>query len=536
MSKLIKLNAEAREELTQGINILADAVRVTMGPEGRTVVIYDGYGYPHVTKDGVTVAKAVELSDPVQNAGAQMIKEVADKTAEHAGDGTTTATVLAQAIIAVGMQLIKEGVSPVKLKKYIAEITKEAVVQLDAITIPVAGNMEKIEQVASISANNDPVIGKIIADAIGKLKEDGIITVEQSASIETYINIVEGTRIDRGFISPYFITNQEKSTAELESPLILLFDRKISDIKELMPIMTKVVKESRSLLIIAEDVDAEAIATLVLNKTHGKIKVAAIKAPAFGDYRTPHLEDLAILTGGKAIIPTRGGDLSKVEIADLGTAEKVIITKDHTTFVNSGGNSDAIKDRVNLLKGQQSASDSEFDKDKLAERIAKLSGGVGVLYVGASTESELKEKKDRIDDALAATRAAIEEGVVPGGGVALALIAKQMEKRDMPAVKFRTEDSADKKAYNRLVYTLFSPFVQICDNGGADGVSCLKHLNITKPTFGINMKTGMPCDLIEAGVIDPTKVTKTALLNAASVAAMVLTTECVIVRDAQILS
>ena len=521
MAKDIYFDVEAREKLKRGVDSLANAVKVTLGPKGRNVVISKKFGAPQVTKDGVTVAKEIELSDPVENMGAQMVKEVASKTADIAGDGTTTATVLAQAIIGAGLKNVAAGANPMDLKRGIDKAVAEVVRNLKAISKEVGSDNQKIQQIASISANNDETIGKLIAEAMKVVGKDGVITVEEAKGTETDVKIVEGMQFDRGYLSPYFVTNTEKMITEMENPLILICEKKISSMKELLPILEPVVQNGKSLLIIAEDVDGEALGTLVVNRLRGSLKIAAVKAPGFGDRRKAMLEDLAILTGGQVISEERGMTLENTTLDMLGTAEKIEIDKDNTTIINGKGKKEDIKARVGQIKAQIESTTSDYDKEKLQERLAKLAGGVAVLYVGAPTEVEMKEKKDRVDDALAATRAAVEEGVVAGGGVALIRAIETLDK-----LKGENEDEMTGIAIVKRAAE--EPLRQIIANAGGEGAVIVQKVREGKGDFGYNARTDKYEDLFKAGVIDPTKVTRIAIENAASIASMLLTTECVI--------
>ena len=521
MAKDIYFDVEAREKLKKGVDSLANAVKVTLGPKGRNVVISKKFGAPYVTKDGVTVAKEIELSDPVENMGAQMVKEVASKTADIAGDGTTTATVLAQAIIGAGLKNVAAGANPMDLKRGIDKAVAEVVKNLKAISKVVGSDNEKIQQIASISANNDEKIGKLIAEAMKVVGKDGVITVEEAKGTETEVKTVEGMQFDRGYLSPYFVTNTEKMITEMENPLILICEKKISSMKELLPILEPVVQNGKSLLIIAEDVDGEALGTLVVNRLRGSLKIAAVKAPGFGDRRKAMLEDIAILTGGQVISEERGMTLENTTLEMLGTAEKIEIDKDNTTVINGKGKKEDIKARVGQIKSQIESTTADYDKEKLQERLAKLSGGVAVLYVGAPTEVEMKEKKDRVDDALAATRAAVEEGVVAGGGVALIRAIETLDK-----LKGENEDEMTGIAIVKRAAE--EPLRQIIANAGGEGAVIVQKVREGKGDFGYNARTDKYEDLFKAGVIDPTKVTRIAIENAASIASMLLTTECVI--------
>ena len=521
MEKDILFDVEAREKLKTGVDALANAVKVTLGPKGRNVVISKKFGAPHVTKDGVTVAKEIELKDPVENMGAQMVKEVASKTADIAGDGTTTATVLAQAIITAGLKNVAAGANPMDLKRGIDKAVAEVVKNLKKISQEVGSDNSKIQQIATISANNDEAIGKLIAQAMKVVGNDGVITVEEAKGTETEMKTVEGMQFDRGYLSPYFVTNADKMITEMENPLILICEKKISSMKELMPILEPVVQAGKGLLIIAEDVDGEALGTLVVNRLRGSLKVAAVKAPGFGDRRKAMLEDLAILTGGQVISEERGMILENVTMDMLGTAQKIEIDKDNTTIINGKGSKADIKSRVAQIRAQIEASSSDYDKEKLQERLAKLAGGVAVLFVGAPTEMEMKEKKDRVDDALAATRAAVEEGIVPGGGVALIRAIETLDK-----LKGLNDDEMTGIAIVKRAAE--EPLRQIIANAGGEGAVIVQKVKEGKDDFGYNARTEKYENLYKAGVIDPTKVTRIAVENAASIAAMLLTTECVI--------
>ena len=521
MAKEIKFDIEARDLLKKGVDILADSVKVTLGPKGRNVVIDKKFGAPQVTKDGVTVAKEIEVEDPFENMGAQMVKEVASKTADNAGDGTTTASVLAQSIYSVGLKNVTAGANPMDLKRGIDLAVAKVVEQLQDMSETVGDDFKKIEQVASISANNDPAIGELIAEAMKKVKKEGVITVEEAKGIETTVEVVEGMQFDRGYISPYFITDAEKMETVMEHPYILLHDKKISTMKDLLPILEATSQAGRPLLIIAEDVEGEALATLVVNKLRGSLRVAAVKAPGFGDRRKEMLEDIAILTGGTVISEEKGLKLEHTTLDMLGQSEKVTIDKENTTIVNGGGDSSKIEARVKQIKKQIEASTSDYDKEKLQERLAKLAGGVAVLYVGAASEVEMKEKKDRVDDALSATRAAIEEGIIPGGGVAY-LRAEEV----LNDLKGENEDQNIGIAIVRRA--LEEPIRTIVENAGVEGSIVVQKVREGKGDFGYNARIDKFENLYEAGVIDPTKVARIALENAASVAGMLLTTECVI--------
>ncbi|MDO5635762.1 MAG: chaperonin GroEL [Myroides sp.] len=522
MAKDIKFDIEARDGLKRGVDALANAVKVTLGPKGRNVIISKSFGAPHVTKDGVSVAKEIELEDTLENMGAQMVKEVASKTNDLAGDGTTTATVLAQAIVKEGLKNVAAGANPMDLKRGIDKAVEAIVTDLAKQTQEVGSTTEKIKQVASISANNDEVIGELIAEAFGKVGKEGVITVEEAKGTDTYVDVVEGMQFDRGYLSPYFVTNPEKMETEFDNPYILLYDKKISSLKELLPVLEPVAQSGKALLIIAEDVDGEALSTLVVNKLRGALKIAAVKAPGFGDRRKAMLEDIAILTGGTVIAEESGYTLENATLEMLGTAEKVSIDKDNTTIVNGAGDADLIKNRVNQIKAQMETTTSDYDREKLQERLAKLAGGVAVLYVGAASEVEMKEKKDRVDDALHATRAAVEEGIVAGGGVAL-LRAKD-SLSTIEAV------NADEKTGIQIVSrAIESPLRTIVENAGLEGSVIVAKVAEGAGNYGYNAKTDEYVDMLTAGIIDPKKVTRVALENAASVAGMILTTECALV-------
>ena len=521
MAKDITFNLEARDALKRGVDALANAVKVTLGPKGRNVIIDKKYGAPSITKDGVSVAKEIELKHPVENMGAQMLKEVASKTADVAGDGTTTATVLAQAIITAGLKNVAAGANPMDLKRGIDKAVTAVITNLKKQSKSVGDDNKKIEQVATISANSDSEIGKLIAQAMEKVKKEGVITVEEAKGTETTVEVVEGMQFDRGYISPYFVTNADKMEAVLETPYILLYDKKISNMKELLPILEKVVQTGKPLLIIAEDVDGEALATLVVNKIRGSLKIAAVKAPGFGDRRKAMMEDIAILTGGTVISEELGFKLEDADLTKLGKAEKISIDKDNTTLVGGVGKKADITARVNQIKAQIETTTSDYDKEKLQERLAKLAGGVAVLYVGAATEVEMKEKKDRVDDALHATRAAVEEGIVPGGGIAYIRAVSALEK-----LTGINEDENTGIAIIRRA--LEEPLRQIVANCGGEGSIIVQKVREGKDDFGYNARTEVFENLLAAGVIDPTKVTRVALENAASIAGMLLTTECVL--------
>ena len=522
MAKNIQFDVQAREGLKQGVDALANAVKVTLGPKGRNVIIDKSFGGPQVTKDGVTVAKEVELEDALENMGAQMVKEVASKTNDLAGDGTTTATILAQAIVHEGLKNVAAGANPMDLKRGVDKAVEAIVKDLDKQAVQVGDSSEKIKQVASISANNDETIGSLITEAFEKVGKEGVITVEEAKGTDTYVDVVEGMQFDRGYLSPYFVTNSEKMEADLETPYILLFDKKISTMKDLLPVLEPVAQTGKPLVVVAEDVDGEALATLVVNKLRGTLKIAAVKAPGFGDRRKAMLEDIAILTGGTVISEERGFTLENTTIDMLGTAEKVTIDKDNTTIVNGAGDAEAIKARVNQIKAQIETTTSDYDKEKLQERLAKLAGGVAVLYVGAASEVEMKEKKDRVDDALHATRAAVEEGIVSGGGVALLNARKVIQK-----IKSENPDEA---TGNQIVYSAVeAPLRTIVSNAGGEGSVVVSKVEEGKANFGYDAKSEAYVDMQDAGIIDPKKVTRVALENAASVAGMVLTTECALV-------
>ena len=521
MAKEIKFNIEARDHLKKGVDALANAVRVTLGPKGRNVVIDKKFGAPQITKDGVTVAKEIELEDHLENLGAQMVKEVASKTNDDAGDGTTTATVLAQAIINVGLKNVTAGANPMDLKRGIDKAVVKVVENLKKQSQSVGDDISKIEQVATVSSNNDLEIGKLIATAMQKVKKEGVITVEEAKGTETHVDVVEGMQFDRGYISAYFITDADKMETVLENPVILIYDKKVSTMKDLLPVLEQVAQNGKSLLIISEDVDGEALATLVVNKLRGALKVAAVKAPGFGDRRKEMLEDIAILTGGTVISEEKGMRLDAATLNDLGKADKVNIDKENTTIVNGQGTKKQIEARIAQIKAQIETTTSDYDKEKLQERLAKLSGGVAVVYVGAVTEVEMKEKKDRVNDALNATRAAVEEGIVPGGGVGYIRASKELE-----ALKGENEDETTGIAIVRKA--LESPIRMISENAGVDGAVVVQKVKEGKNDFGYNARTDKYENLIAAGVIDPTKVTRIALENAASVAGMFLTTECVL--------
>ena len=521
MSKIINYNTDARDKLKRGVDQLADAVKVTLGPKGRNVVIEKKYGAPHITKDGVTVAKEIELEDAVENLGAQMVKEVASKTNDQAGDGTTTATVLAQAIVGPGLKALVSGANPMDIKRGIDLAVAKVVSRIKETSQMVGDDFEKIKQIATISANNDSEIGGLIANAMEKVKKEGVITVEEAKGTETEVKIVEGMQFDRGYISPYFVTNGEKMEADLDNPYVLITDKKISTMKDLLPILEKTVQTGRPLLIIAEDLEGEALTTLVLNRLRGTLKVAAVKAPGFGDRRKAMLEDIAILTGGTLINEERGFTLESTDLTMLGTAEKITIDKDNTTIVNGAGRSEDIQARVAQIKTQIESTTSDYDKEKLQERLAKLSGGVAVLYVGAATEVEMKEKKDRVDDALAATKAAVEEGVIPGGGVGYIRALASLNELKGANDDQQTGIEIIKKAIQ-------APLRQICENAGVEGSVVVNKVMEGSGDFGYNAREDRYENMLAAGVIDPAKVARVALENAASIAAMLLTTEAVI--------
>ena len=522
MAKEIKFDIEARDGLKRGVDALANAVKVTLGPKGRNVIISKSFGAPTVTKDGVSVAKEIELQDPLENMGAQMVKEVASKTNDLAGDGTTTATVLAQAIVREGLKNVAAGANPMDLKRGIDKAVKAVVTELGKQSQKVGDSIDKIRQVAAISANNDDTVGELIADAFKKVGKEGVITVEEAKGTDTYVDIVEGMQFDRGYLSPYFVTNSEKMIAELDNPFILLYDKKISTMKDLLPVLEPVAQSGKSLLIIAEDIDGEALATLVVNKLRGALRIAAVKAPGFGDRRKAMLADIAILTGGTVIAEERGYTLENATIDMLGRAERVAIDKDNTTIVNGAGSSENIKARVGQIKAQLEVTTSDYDKEKLQERLAKLAGGVAVLYVGAPSEVEMKEKKDRVDDALHATRAAVEEGIVAGGGVAL-LRAKSV------LAKVKAVNSDEATGIQIVAKALEAPLRTIVENAGGEGSVVVAKVLESRSSTGYNAKTEQYVDMFRAGIIDPKKVTRVALENAASVSGMILTTECALI-------
>ena len=523
MAKEILFNLEARDHLKKGVDELANAVKVTLGPKGRNVIIEKKFGAPHITKDGVTVAKEIELSDAFQNTGAQLVKEVASKTGDDAGDGTTTATVLAQSIVAEGLKNVTAGANPMDLKRGIDKAVAKVVESIKSQSEKVGDNYDKIEQVATVSANNDPTIGKLIADAMRKVSKDGVITIEEAKGTDTTIGVVEGMQFDRGYLSAYFVTNTEKMECEMEKPYILIYDKKISNLKDMLPILEPAVQTGRPLLIIAEDVDSEALTTLVVNRLRSQLKICAVKAPGFGDRRKEMLEDIAVLTGGLVISEEKGLKLEQATLEMLGTCDKITVSKDNTTIVNGAGAKENIETRINQIKAQIKTTTSDYDKEKLQERLAKLSGGVAVLYVGAASEVEMKEKKDRVDDALCATRAAIEEGIVPGGGVTYI--------RAIDALEGFTGDNADETTGVEIIKrAIEEPLRQIVANAGKEGAVVVQKVREGKGDFGYNARTDVYENMYAAGVVDPAKVTRVALENAASIAGMFLTTECVIVE------
>lgn len=523
MAKEILFNLEARDHLKKGVDELANAVKVTLGPKGRNVIIEKKFGAPHITKDGVTVAKEIELSDAFQNTGAQLVKEVASKTGDDAGDGTTTATVLAQSIVAEGLKNVTAGANPMDLKRGIDKAVAKVVESIKSQSEKVGDNYDKIEQVATVSANNDPTIGKLIADAMRKVSKDGVITIEEAKGTDTTIGVVEGMQFDRGYLSAYFVTNTEKMECEMEKPFILIYDKKISNLKDMLPILEPAVQTGRPLLIIAEDVDSEALTTLVVNRLRSQLKICAVKAPGFGDRRKEMLEDIAVLTGGLVISEEKGLKLEQATLEMLGTCDKITVSKDNTTIVNGAGAKENIETRINQIKAQIKTTTSDYDKEKLQERLAKLSGGVAVLYVGAASEVEMKEKKDRVDDALCATRAAIEEGIVPGGGVTYI--------RAIDALEGLKGDNADETTGVEIIKrAIEEPLRQIVANAGKEGAVVVQKVREGKGDFGYNARTDVYENMYAAGVVDPAKVTRVALENAASIAGMFLTTECVIVE------
>lgn len=521
MAKNIIFNTEAREQLRQGVNALADAVKVTLGPKGRNVIIDKKFGAPHITKDGVSVAKEVELEDAVQNMGAQLVKEVASKTNDQAGDGTTTATVLAQAIVNTGIKNVTAGANPMDLKRGIDKAVAAVVADLKARSREIGEGKEKVEQVATISANNDKFIGQMIAEAMDKVKKEGVITIEEAKGLDTTVKVVEGMQFDRGYLSPYFVTNTEKMEATYENPFILIYDKKISNLKELLPILEKTVQTGRGLLIISEDIEGEALATLVVNRLRGSLKIVAVKAPGFGDRRKEMLEDIAILTGGTVISEEKGYKLEDADLSMLGTAQKITVDKDNTTIVSGAGDKAAIEARVNQIKAQIEKTTSDYDKEKLQERLAKLAGGVAVIYVGAASEVEMKEKKDRFDDALHATRAALEEGIIPGGGVAFIRAISALDN-------LKGENEDEQTGIQIVRRALEEPLRQIVENAGMEGSVVVNKVKEMSGDNGFNARTEVYEDLHAAGVIDPTKVARVAIENAASIASMILTTECVL--------
>lgn len=521
MAKEIKFDIKAREELKKGVDELANAVKVTLGPKGRNVIVDKKFGAPHITKDGVTVAKAVELEDEFQNMGAQLVKEVASKTGDDAGDGTTTATVLAQAIINVGLKNVAAGANPIDLKRGIDKAVAKVVEGIKAQAQEVDDDLAKIENVARVSANNDAEIGKLIADAMGKVKKEGVITIEEAKGTDTTVKVVEGMQFDRGYISPYFVTNTEKMECEMDNPYILLYDKKISALKDMLPVLEAVAQSGRPLLIIAEDVDSEALATLVVNRLRGSLKICAVKAPGFGDRRKEMLEDIAILTHGVVISEDMGLKLDMATVDELGSAEKVTVDKENTTIVNGNGDKELIAERVAQIKAQIEKTTSDYDREKLQERLAKLAGGVAVLYVGAPSEVEMKEKKDRVDDALSATRAAVAEGIVPGGGVAYMRCVAALEN-------FHGDNDDENTGIQIVKRAIEEPLRQIVANAGLEGAIIVQNVKDGKGDYGYNARSGKYENFFESGVIDPAKVTRVALENAASIAGMFLTTECVI--------
>ncbi len=521
MAKDILFNLDARDGLKKGVDALANAVKVTLGPKGRNVIIEKSYGAPHITKDGVTVAKEIELADPIENMGAQLVKEVASKTNDLAGDGTTTATVLAQSIVATGLKNVIAGANPMDLKRGIDKAVAKVVASLKEQSEIVGENVEKIQQVATISANNDSTIGTLIADAMSKVKKEGVITVEDSKGIETYVDVVEGMQFDRGYISPYFVTDTEKMEAVYDNPFILIYDKKVSVMKDLLPVLEKTLQTGRALLIIAEDIDSEALATLVVNRLRGSLKVVAVKAPGFGDRRKEMHEDIAILTGGTVISEEKGYKLEDATLAELGSCDKITITKDNTTIVNGQGDKENIQARAAQIKAQIATTTSDYDREKLQERLAKIAGGVAVIHVGAASEVEMKEKKDRVEDALNATRAAIEEGIIPGGGVGFIRAIKSLEK-----MKGDNEDETTGICI--IKRALEEPLRQIVENAGLEGSVVVNKVREGKGDYGFNARTETYENMLKTGVIDPVKVSRVALENAASIAGMLLTTECVV--------
>ncbi|MBR6438279.1 MAG: chaperonin GroEL, partial [Bacteroidales bacterium] len=521
MAKDIMFNLDARDGLKKGVDALANAVKVTLGPKGRNVIIEKSYGAPHITKDGVTVAKEIELADPIENMGAQLVKEVASKTNDLAGDGTTTATVLAQSIVATGLKNVIAGANPMDLKRGIDKAVAKVVESLKAQSEIVGDNNEKIRQVATISANNDSTIGSLIAEAMGKVKKEGVITVEDSKGIETYVDVVEGMQFDRGYISPYFVTDTEKMEAVYDNPYILIYDKKVSVMKDLLPVLEKTLQTGRALLIIAEDIDSEALATLVVNRLRGSLKVVAVKAPGFGDRRKEMLEDIAILTGGTVISEEKGYRLEDATLAELGSCDKITVTKDNTTIVNGQGDKEAIQGRAAQIRSQIATTTSDYDREKLQERLAKIAGGVAVIHVGAASEVEMKEKKDRVEDALNATRAAIEEGIIPGGGVGFIRAIKALEK-------MKGDNDDETTGICIIKRALEEPLRQIVENAGLEGSVVVNKVAMGKGDYGFNARTETYENMLKTGVIDPVKVSRVALENAASIAGMLLTTECVV--------
>jgi len=521
MAKDILFNLDARDGLKKGVDALANAVKVTLGPKGRNVIIEKSYGAPHITKDGVTVAKEIELADPIENMGAQLVKEVASKTNDLAGDGTTTATVLAQSIVATGLKNVIAGANPMDLKRGIDKAVAKVVESLKEQSEIVGENVEKIQQVATISANNDSTIGTLIADAMSKVKKEGVITVEDSKGIETYVDVVEGMQFDRGYISPYFVTDTEKMEAVYDNPFILIYDKKVSVMKDLLPVLEKTLQTGRALLIIAEDIDSEALATLVVNRLRGSLKVVAVKAPGFGDRRKEMLEDIAILTGGTVISEEKGYKLEDATLAELGSCDKITITKDNTTIVNGQGDKEMIQARASQIKAQIATTTSDYDREKLQERLAKIAGGVAVIHVGAASEVEMKEKKDRVEDALNATRAAIEEGIIPGGGVGFIRAIKSLEK-------MKGDNDDETTGICIIKRALEEPLRQIVENAGLEGSVVVNKVREGKGDYGFNARTETYENMLKTGVIDPVKVARVALENAASIAGMLLTTECVV--------
>ena len=521
MAKNIIFNTEAREQLRQGVNALADAVKVTLGPKGRNVIIDKKFGAPHITKDGVSVAKEVELEDPIQNMGAQLVKEVASKTNDQAGDGTTTATVLAQSIVNTGIKNVTAGANPMDLKRGIDKAVAAVVADLKARSREIGEGKEKVEQVASISANNDKFIGQMIAEAMDKVKKEGVIAIEEAKGLDTTVKVVEGMQFDRGYLSPYFVTNTEKMEATYENPFILIYDKKISNLKEFLPILEKTVQTGRGLLIISEDIEGEALATLVVNRLRGSLKIVAVKAPGFGDRRKEMLGDIAVLTGGVVISEEKGYKLEDADLSMLGSAQKISVDKDNTTIVSGAGEKAAIEARVNQIRAQIEKTTSDYDREKLQERLAKLAGGVAVIYVGAASEVEMKEKKDRFDDALHATRAALEEGIIPGGGVAFIRAISALDN-------LKGENEDEQTGIQIVRRALEEPLRQIVENAGMEGSVVVNKVKELKGDEGFNARTEVFEDLHKAGVIDPTKVARVAIENAASIASMILTTECVL--------